>query len=150
MFGCVCYYHVPDSQRQKLDPKARKAIFVGYPEGVKGYKVMDIDTSKFIKTRNIKFEEGNFHSFDENAVDKKWAEKFVVFPEEFISEDGDISAEKVKPQLTAGVVPSSNAVVQPVNTEIDDRDSLSAVIPDTNPVGAVQSTYEETFMQSVN
>ena len=37
-----------------------------------------------------------------------------------------------------------------MNTEIDDRDSLSAVIPDTNPVGAVQSTYEETFMQSVN
>ena len=150
VFGCVCYYHVPDSQRQKLDPKARKAIFVGYPEGVKGYKIMDIETSKFIKTRNIKFEEGTFHSFDENAVDKKWAEKFVVFPEEFISEDGDISDEKVNLQLTTDVVPSSNAVVQPVNTEIDDRDSLSAVIPDTNPVGAVQSTYEETFMQSVN
>ena len=50
VFGCVCYYHVPDPQRQKLDPKARKAVFVGYPDGMKGYKVMDIETSKFIKT----------------------------------------------------------------------------------------------------
>ena len=24
VFGCICYYHIPDEQRRKLDPKARK------------------------------------------------------------------------------------------------------------------------------
>ena len=29
-------------------------------------------------------------------------------------------------------------------------ENTSSLIPDADPVGAVQSTYEETFMQSVN
>ena len=37
VFGCVSYVNVPDNQRRKLDAKAHKAIFVGYPPGVKGY-----------------------------------------------------------------------------------------------------------------
>ena len=36
VLGCVSYVHVPDNQRRKLDAKAHKAIFVGYPPGVKG------------------------------------------------------------------------------------------------------------------
>ena len=39
VFGCVSYVHVPDSQRRKLDGKAHRTIFVGYPPGVKGYKL---------------------------------------------------------------------------------------------------------------
>ena len=35
-FGCVSYLHIPDSQCRKLDVKAHKAIFVGYPPGDKG------------------------------------------------------------------------------------------------------------------
>ena len=37
VFGCVSYVHIPDDQRRKLDAKARKGIFVGYPPGIKGY-----------------------------------------------------------------------------------------------------------------
>ena len=29
VFGSICYVHIPDSQRSKLDPEARKCIFVG-------------------------------------------------------------------------------------------------------------------------
>ena len=39
VFGCVTYAHIPDNRRKKLDPKSRKTVFVGYPEGVKGYKL---------------------------------------------------------------------------------------------------------------
>ena len=38
VFGCKCFAHVPKSQRDKLDPKAIKSIFVGYPSTQKGYK----------------------------------------------------------------------------------------------------------------
>ena len=38
MFGCTCFVYIPKHQRDKLDPKAVKCIFVGYPSSQKGYK----------------------------------------------------------------------------------------------------------------
>ena len=43
VFGCVSYVHISDNQRRKLDAKAHKAIFVGYPPGVNGYKLYDLE-----------------------------------------------------------------------------------------------------------
>ena len=34
VFGSLCYIHIPDQKRQKLDAKSYKGIFVGYPEGL--------------------------------------------------------------------------------------------------------------------
>lgn len=30
VFGCICYVHIPDEKRRKLDPKAEKCVGVGY------------------------------------------------------------------------------------------------------------------------
>jgi hypothetical protein len=30
VFGCIAYVHVPNKKRSKLDPKAKKCIFIGY------------------------------------------------------------------------------------------------------------------------
>jgi hypothetical protein len=30
VFGCIAYVHVIDEKRSKLDPKAKKCIFIGY------------------------------------------------------------------------------------------------------------------------
>jgi hypothetical protein len=30
MFGCITYVHVPNEKRSKLDPKAKKCIFIGF------------------------------------------------------------------------------------------------------------------------
>ena len=38
VFGCTCFVHIPKHQRDKLDPKAVKCIFVEYPSNQKGYK----------------------------------------------------------------------------------------------------------------
>ena len=46
--------HVPDSQCRKLDAKTHKAVFVGYPPGVKGYKVYDLD-KEFVVSRDVRF-----------------------------------------------------------------------------------------------
>ena len=30
VFGCIAYVHIPDEKRTKMDPKAKKCIFIGY------------------------------------------------------------------------------------------------------------------------
>ena len=39
VFGCDPLVHIPKERRQKLDSKSEKCIFVGYKDGVKGYKL---------------------------------------------------------------------------------------------------------------
>ena len=38
-FGCDAYVHVPKEKRRKLDNKDEKCIFIGYKDGMKGYKL---------------------------------------------------------------------------------------------------------------
>jgi len=45
-FGCLCYPTVPKTLRDKLEPRTTPHIFVGYPFGTKGYKVMSHATEK--------------------------------------------------------------------------------------------------------
>jgi hypothetical protein len=44
VFGCIAYMHVPDEKRSKLDPKAKKCIFIGYSLEQKGYRCFNHST----------------------------------------------------------------------------------------------------------
>jgi len=63
-FGCIAFVHVPSDQRKKLDRKSRKVIFVGYPDGTKGYKLYDPVSCMFLRSRDVVFLEREFHDFD--------------------------------------------------------------------------------------
>ena len=39
VFGCDAYVHVPKEKRTKLDNKSERCIFIGYKDGLKGYKL---------------------------------------------------------------------------------------------------------------
>ena len=65
VYGCVSYVLVPDNQRRKLDAKAHKAILIGYPTGVKGYKLYDLEKKNFVVSRDVQFFEDNFDHFKE-------------------------------------------------------------------------------------
>jgi hypothetical protein len=46
-----CFYaflHIPKEKRSKLDKKEVKCIFIGYKEGMKGYKLWDLASSKTV------------------------------------------------------------------------------------------------------
>ena len=42
IFGSVCYVHVPDVKRTKLDERAEPSIFIGYNSVVKAYRVYNV------------------------------------------------------------------------------------------------------------
>ena len=56
VFGALAFAHV---KHDKLDARAVKCIFIGYPEGVKGYKLwkMEPGGSKFIISSDVAFDE---------------------------------------------------------------------------------------------
>jgi hypothetical protein len=55
VFGCDAYVHVPKENRSKLDKKAEKCIFIGYKDGVKGYKLWNPETKKTVYSRDVVF-----------------------------------------------------------------------------------------------
>ncbi|KAJ0680967.1 putative RNA-directed DNA polymerase [Helianthus annuus] len=57
VFGCVAYAHVPKQNRGKLDDKVEKAIFIGYSESSKAYKLYNPITRKTIISRDVVFDE---------------------------------------------------------------------------------------------
>ena len=56
VFGCPAYAHISQG---KLEPRAVKGFFIGYPEGIKGYKIwcMNGKPSRTLISRDVVFDE---------------------------------------------------------------------------------------------
>jgi hypothetical protein len=78
IFGSRAWAHIPTDKRKDLDPQSVECIFIGYLEGVKGYRFLDFHTEKFILAQSVKFEEESLHDFLEDSV----KEPLVVTDEE--------------------------------------------------------------------
>ena len=59
VFGCIAYVHIPYELRTKLDPKAKKCIFIGYSLEQKGYRCYNPVTRQIRVSRDVVFDELN-------------------------------------------------------------------------------------------
>ena len=72
IFGCKAHVLVPKEQRQKLDSHSFEALFLGYSEESKAYRLLNIKTHKLIISRDVIFNEQfsphiQSHSFPEDT-----------------------------------------------------------------------------------
>ncbi len=67
IFGCYCYAHIEKEHRQKLDPKAKDCILLGYGNAVKGYRLYDIQDRSVFYSRNVIFDESRM-GFEKEKV----------------------------------------------------------------------------------
>ncbi|CAL8174351.1 unnamed protein product [Prunus armeniaca] len=89
VFGSLCYVHVPNELRHKLEPKSVKGAFVGYATCEKGYRIFEPISKKLTLSRDVTFdEEGSWN----------WIEHYgkAVTPlhDESLSEHGFVIGDK--------------------------------------------------------
>ena len=127
VFGCPAYYHV---RTDKLEPRARKAIFVGFKRGVKGYKLWDPVDKKIVLSRDV--------TFDEASILKLPSSHQVESdPTEEISQVVEIDAAPHCPDGTVSMqVPTE---VTPGEHDGDTEDT-STNVQDQEPTAQVQDS----------
>ena len=76
VFGSTAYYHVKES---KLDPRAKKALFMGVTLGVKGYRLWCLSLKKIISSRDVTFDESVM--LKKVTIDVKVSENTLQQPE---------------------------------------------------------------------
>ncbi|CAH9103829.1 unnamed protein product [Cuscuta epithymum] len=71
-FGCAAYAHVSQG---KLQPRALKCVMLGYPEGIKGYKLLVLQPGayKCIVSRDVTFNECDFPCKRTDTTSSKYA-----------------------------------------------------------------------------
>ncbi|KAH9663295.1 hypothetical protein KPL70_019630 [Citrus sinensis] len=90
-FGCPVYVMYNAQERTKLDAKSRRCIFLGYADGVKGYRLWDPTAHKIVISRDVIFVEDQLQRKDEdNGTVKEKSETVPVYVENN-PEDSDSS-----------------------------------------------------------
>jgi hypothetical protein len=61
IFASRAWAWIPSEKRKALDPQSTEYIFFGYPDGVKGYQLIDISLDWIIIDHSVQFEESVSH-----------------------------------------------------------------------------------------
>jgi len=91
VFGCTAYAHIPVADRRKLD-KSSKLRFLGYANGQKGYRLLNMEKKKLVISRDVVFNEADFGQQKEPVEIKPDAEEEVdETPEDLVAEQSEQS-----------------------------------------------------------
>ena len=108
VFGSTAYYHVKES---KLDPRAKKTLFMGVTSGIKGYRLWCLSSKKIISSKDV--------TFDESAMLKKVTTDGKVSENTFQQPEGRL------PQVegTQKLVEFQTTSVKPVEDQQTDHEA---------------------------
>ncbi|GKU93148.1 hypothetical protein SLEP1_g6772 [Rubroshorea leprosula] len=126
IFGSICYTHVPDAKRTKLDVKAEIGILVGYSTKSKGYREYDLQSGKISVHRDVQVDEDSHWDWDKRVVVKNGDIAFV-------KDDVEASKEEILASNVADVDAHHDSPVMKTKSlsEIYERCNLAVLEPNT-------------------
>ena len=69
IFGCEAYALIPKYDRQKLEPRSRKCVFLGYrPDSEIRYQLWDPEHKQIVRSSNVVFNELAMHKTVERPI----------------------------------------------------------------------------------
>lgn len=94
IFGSPAYVMYHTQETTKLDPKSRRCLFLGYADGVKGYRLWDPTTRKVVISRDVIFiEDGEEYQAGNDSTLKEKAETTTIQAERNLEHDDSSEAE---------------------------------------------------------
>lgn len=98
IFGAKGYYLEPSADRQKLDDDARACFFLGVLPDGDGVRVIDVNSRRIVKTRDVSFrdEPVTFNDSDQSSTRDINQESSWVFPKSNTS-DGEEARHQQEP-----------------------------------------------------
>lgn len=136
-FGCSAYVH---TIKEKKNPRAVEGTFVGYPFGVKGYRVWMQDEGKCVTSRNVVFDEDEVYKDtlvpkEAKALEKialktdgKRKNKRVTFSDDLLQGPSKRNVEHGETSGQGGDISRSDDSddYDPENTDLPETDSESS------------------------
>lgn len=137
IFGSTVMVHIPKEKRLKWQKKSKEAILMGYPEGVKGYRLFDTEKRIFFNARDVKVIEKQ-HKYCQIEVQQQIQKAEVGCQ----SSVGDES-----PDISRTLTDSSYESFNPSEYEDPDTTTNSVSVPENVPaperIGPVLRTAEQ-------
>jgi hypothetical protein len=75
IFGSSAWAQIPSKKRKELDPQSTECIFVGYPDDVKGYRIIDLSSDRLMIEQSVQIKESLSH-----VPQQSHAETFIPPP----------------------------------------------------------------------
>ncbi|GJX00333.1 retrovirus-related pol polyprotein from transposon TNT 1-94 [Tanacetum coccineum] len=110
IFGSPVYVMYNFQETTKLDPKSKKCLFLGYADGVKGYRLWDHTTHKVVISRDFVFMEDKSndssevvpqHEVDETTESQAPATQLTTLQEALNNPDASFWEEAMQEEMEA-------------------------------------------------
>ena len=60
MWGCLAKVAIPEPHKEKMGPKTKDSVFIGYAQNSSAYRCLVLETNTIVETRDVNFFEHIF------------------------------------------------------------------------------------------